>query len=258
MKIKWVLIFTAFLLVTYQVFSKNKEPLITKSTTYVLQRADIPNSPYTIGMGVGQLQPNAIKTWKLHISPELAYLLTGQVTVCTKIHGCKTTKSGHSYQIPTNIWHQTKAGSNGYTYLVVWGKNKGKAVSQGRSDSEESRKEIDLSLISQIAKHYTSLINIKSSKLKVLETSHIPQSLYDISLAKGTLAPNIKMLQRKDSNPEIFYVLNGELTLTQEDGISKKYIFGDSFKTPPNILYQIEAGPSGTVYLVIKVQKQDG
>jgi len=255
MKINGLLIANIFLFVTSQTFAANMEPLITKSTTYVLQRANIPDSSYEIGMGVGQLSPNATKAWKLHTAPELAYLLAGQLTISMKNHGSKTMSAGQSYQTPTDISHQSKAGHEGYTYVVVWGKEKGKSVAKGRSDSEESRKEINLPLISQIAKHHTSLKNI-SSKLDVLETGHIPKSAYNISLVKGTLAPSdfIKPRHKYDS-PQIFYVLNGELILTLKGYSPKKYIFGDSFEIPANVFYQIKAGHDGVAYLAVWVHR---
>jgi len=255
MKIKWPLILSVFLLTTTQVFAAISEPVVAKSTTYVLQRANIPQSSYEIGMGVGKLSPYTKKAWKVNTAPELAYLLSGQVIISTKNHGNKTTTAGHSYKPPINILHQTKAGSEGMVYVVVWGKQKGKPITKGRSGSGGSRKEINLRLISQISKRSTSLVNI-NSKLHVLETGHIPQSPYEISLAKGTLAPNVIKPWHKYSTPKIFYILNGEIKLTVKGYPTKKYIFGDSFKIPPNVFYQIKAGSAGVAYLVVLAHKQ--
>jgi beta-lactamase class A len=101
-------------------------PIITHSTTDVLQRANVPESLYQTSMGVGNLPPNTLKPWHIHAGPEMAYIISGELTVSIQGQAAKTYIAGQSFEILPGVIHETQAGPNGAQYLAVWVGEKGK------------------------------------------------------------------------------------------------------------------------------------
>lgn len=107
-------------------FADNAIPITRQSTTQVLQRADVPQSIYSVGMGTGNLAPNTLKPWHTHEGPEMAYILEGSMIVTIKGQPPKTYTAGQSYEVLPGVVHETQAGPNGAKYLAVWVVEKGK------------------------------------------------------------------------------------------------------------------------------------
>jgi len=96
----------------------NKQEL--KTPTQILQRIDLSNTDYQLGMGIASYKPNAIKTSQYQNGPEVLYVLNGEITYCAKGKNSKIIKKGESYKIPAGEVHYSQAGPNGADILASW------------------------------------------------------------------------------------------------------------------------------------------
>ncbi|WP_342146430.1 cupin domain-containing protein [Rickettsiella endosymbiont of Aleochara curtula] len=94
--------------------------------THVLQRINVPQSSYQMGMGIAEFAPNAIKAAQKQTGPELCYVLEGEVVFMVEGQAAKTYKAGDSYQNLPNLVHWTKAGPKGAKILATWALQPGK------------------------------------------------------------------------------------------------------------------------------------
>ena len=88
--------------------------------THVLQRITVPNTPYEVGMGIGEMAPDTMKSRRIQSGPEMVYVLEGELIFRVEGQPAKTIKAGESFQIQAGVPHETKAGSKGAKFLATW------------------------------------------------------------------------------------------------------------------------------------------
>lgn len=97
----------------------------TNKSTQALQRIVVPNTNYEVGMGLGEMAPNATKNRRTQSGPEIVYVLQGELILLIDGQPQKIIKKGKSFQIQANVLHETKAGPNGAKFLATWIVEKG-------------------------------------------------------------------------------------------------------------------------------------
>lgn len=96
--------------------------------THVLQRVTVPKTNYEVGMGIGEMAPNTMKSRRVQSGPEMVYVLEGELVLMVEGQPAKTIEAGESFQIQAGVLHETKAGSKGAKFLATW------IVEQGKRD----------------------------------------------------------------------------------------------------------------------------
>ena len=102
-------------------------PIPAKSD--VLQRIDMPDTHYQMGLQKAVLAPNEVKARHIHTGPEVAYVLEGEVIITMDGQPEKRIKAGDSFQHLAHEPHISKAGPQGATVLATWVVEKGKSFS---------------------------------------------------------------------------------------------------------------------------------
>ncbi|KVL32858.1 cupin domain-containing protein [Burkholderia sp. MSMB1835] len=88
--------------------------------TVVLQRVPVPGSDHEMGMGIAEFPPNASKPRHKATGPEVAYVLSGEVTVQVDGQSPRVVHAGESYRMPAGVVHVTTAGPAGAKVLATW------------------------------------------------------------------------------------------------------------------------------------------
>lgn len=106
--------------------ANNTIHVTTNQPTQVLQRIVVPGTHYEVGMGLGKMAPNTMKSWRIQSGPEMVYVLEGELILMLKGQPPKIIKAGESFQIPQGVLHETKAGPKGAQFLATWVVEQGK------------------------------------------------------------------------------------------------------------------------------------
>ena len=93
----------------------------------VLQRIDMPDTRYQMGLQKAVLAPNEVKARHTHTGPEVAYVLDGEIIITTDGQPEERIKAGESFQHQAYAPHITKAGPQVATVLATWVVEKGKS-----------------------------------------------------------------------------------------------------------------------------------
>lgn len=101
----------------------------TPAKSDVLQRIDMPDTHYQMGLQKAVLAPNEVKARHMHTGPEVAYVLEGEVIITMDGQPEKRIKAGDSFQHLAHEPHISKAGPQGATVLATWVVEKGKSFS---------------------------------------------------------------------------------------------------------------------------------
>jgi len=99
--------------------ARNSLPL-TNQPTQTLQTIVVPKTNYEVGMGLGEMAPNATKGRRTQLGSEMVYVLQGELILLVDGQPEKIIKKGESFQILANVLHETKAGPNGAQFLATW------------------------------------------------------------------------------------------------------------------------------------------
>ena len=99
----------------------------TPAKSDVLQRIDMPDTHYQMGLQKAVLAPNEVKARHMHTGPEVAYVLEGEVIITMDGQPEKRIKAGDSFQHLAHEPHISKAGPQGATVLATWVVEKGKS-----------------------------------------------------------------------------------------------------------------------------------
>ena len=93
----------------------------------VLQRIDMLDTRYQMGLQKAVLAPNEVKARHMHTGPEVAYVLDGEIIITTDGQPEERIRAGESFQHEAYDPHITKAGPQGATVLATWVVEKGKS-----------------------------------------------------------------------------------------------------------------------------------
>ena len=99
----------------------------TSAKSDVLQRIDMPDTHYQMGLQKAVLAPNEVKARHIHTGPEVAYVLEGEVIITMDGQPEKRIKAGDSFQHLAHEPHISKAGPQGATVLATWVVEKAKS-----------------------------------------------------------------------------------------------------------------------------------
>jgi len=99
----------------------------TPAKSDVLQRIDMPDTHYQMGLQKAVLAPNEVKARHMHTGPEVAYVLEGEVIITMDGQPEKRIKAGESFQYLAFAPHVSKAGPQGATVLATWVVEKAKS-----------------------------------------------------------------------------------------------------------------------------------
>ena len=99
----------------------------TPAKSDVLQRIDMPDTHYQMGLQKAVLAPNEVKARHIHTGPEVAYVLEGEVIITMDGQPEKRIKAGESFQYLAYAPHVSKAGPQGATVLATWVVEKAKS-----------------------------------------------------------------------------------------------------------------------------------
>lgn len=94
----------------------------------VLQRVDLLNTHYQVGLQKAELAPDEVKPRHMHSGPEVAYVLDGEIIIMTDGQPDERVRAGESFQHQAYVPHITKAGPQGATVLASWVVEKGKSL----------------------------------------------------------------------------------------------------------------------------------
>lgn len=103
--------------------------LSTANNSDVLQRIDIPDPHYQMGLQKAVLAPNEVKVRHTHTELEVVYMLDGEIIITMDGQPEKRMKAGESFQFLAYAPHISKAGPQGATVLATWVVEKGKSFS---------------------------------------------------------------------------------------------------------------------------------
>jgi quercetin dioxygenase-like cupin family protein len=103
-----------------------KSAPVKNRPTQVLQRIVVPETDYEVGMGLGEMAPNTMKSRRIQSGPEMVYVLQGELILMLDGQPAKVIKKGESFQIDASVPHATKAGQNGAKFLATWVVKQGK------------------------------------------------------------------------------------------------------------------------------------
>lgn len=101
----------------------------TQRQSDVLQRVDMLNTPYQVGLQKAVLAPNEVKPRHMHSGPEVAYVLDGEIIITTDGQPEQRIRAGESFQHQAFEPHITEAGPQGATVLASWVVERGKSFS---------------------------------------------------------------------------------------------------------------------------------
>lgn len=99
----------------------------TKKKSDVLQRIDMLDTRYQMGLQKAVLAPNEVKARHMHTGPEVAYVLDGEIIITTDGQPEEQIRAGESFQHEAYAPHITTAGPQGATVLATWVVEKGKS-----------------------------------------------------------------------------------------------------------------------------------
>lgn len=99
---------------------------VTNQPTQVLQRIVVPGTHNEVGMGLGEMAPNTMKSRRIQSGPEMVYVLQGELILMLEGQPAKIIKKGESFQIQASVPHETKSGQNGAKFLATWIVEQGK------------------------------------------------------------------------------------------------------------------------------------
>ena len=103
--------------------------LSTANNSDVLQRIDMPDPHYQMGLQKAVLAPNEVKARHMHTGPEVDYVLDGEIIITMDGQPEKRIKAGESFQYLAYAPHVSKAGPQGATVLATWVVEKAKSFS---------------------------------------------------------------------------------------------------------------------------------
>lgn len=202
------------------VLANEKDPVSLKNQpTQALQRIVVPGSHYEVGMGLGEMAPNATKGRRTQSGPEMVYVLQGELILILDGQPEKIIKKGQSFQIQANVLHETKAGPSGAKFLATWVVEESKRnqfvvpAQENKPDSAQKKlAELETTSGGRLGIYAINTANNTYIKYR-------PEELFPFcSTAKVMVVSAI--LKRSEKNPSL---LQEKITYTQNDVDKSEY-----------------------------------
>lgn len=113
--------------------ARSPEP-ITRLSQKILQRFDVPGTPYEAILMRVEFPPNYDVARHAHPGPEASFVLQGQCTFLFDGQEPKTRIAGESLELPAYAVHGAKSGPDGVVLINTFILEKGKPISIPASD----------------------------------------------------------------------------------------------------------------------------
>lgn len=93
------------------------------------------------------------------------------------------------------------------------------------------------------------VLSVENKPTLVLQRVDIAKTPYQLGLGVGEMAPNTMKARRIQTGPEVVYVLEGELILTEDGQAPKTIKAGESFQIAKGSVHETQAGPQGAKFV---------